>query len=403
MMWLIFALLVSLAAVFIVLPLFKKEIDNQNEPSSLNMELLENISVFRDQKTELSAMLKDDLIDITEYSELISEHEYILLRETGGHSKPIKNFSDNKGSWMLLLCLLLMPIFVFSMYNFLGSSSDLHIANLLEKRANLGVNEADHVELNKNLQEKIYNRLQDKPNHTYYLITLAQLKIENGDFSSAKKLYLEALNLRPNDPVLLSEYAQALYFSENRKFTKEVRSAIDKTIKMNPNNPVALGLNGINYFEQGLYRLAIISWENALKVTEKNTPESNALNTSILYAKKFINENNFKLSVEIVIPEKYKINKDKIIYIYAREWEGAPRPLAAVKFKLSNLPGLVLLDDSMSMMEGKTLSSVDFLEIIARISASGSVTPLPGDYQGSTGKFNAKEQKKAKININIQL
>jgi cytochrome c-type biogenesis protein CcmI len=153
-MWLIFALLVSLAAVFIVLPLFKKEIDNQNEPSSLNIELLENISVFRDQKTELSAMLKDDLIDITEYSELISEHEYILLRETGGHSKPIKNFSDNKGSWMLLLCLLLMPIFVFSMYNFLGSSSDLHIANLLEKRANLGVNEADHVELNKNLQEK---------------------------------------------------------------------------------------------------------------------------------------------------------------------------------------------------------------------------------------------------------
>jgi hypothetical protein len=39
--------------------------------------------------------------------------------------------------------------------------------------------------------------------------------------------------------------------------------------------------------------------------------------------------------VEIEIPEKYRINKDNIIYIYAREWEGSPRPLAAVKFKLS--------------------------------------------------------------------
>ena len=399
-MWLIFALLVSLAAFFIILPLFKKEIEN--ESLSLNMEQLENNSVFRDQEIKLSNMLENGLIDITEYSKLILEYQRISLRDTDGYSKPTTNISDNKGSWILLLCLLLMPIFVFSMYNSLGASTDLNIAHLLKKRANLGLNESGR-ELNINLQEKIYNRLQDKPNHTYYLITLAQLKMENRDFLGAKESYLKVLKLRPNDSDLLSEYAQALYFSENRKFTKEVKSIINKTIKLNPNNAVALGLNGINYFEQGLYRLAIKSWENALKVTKKNTPEANALNTSILHAKKFTNVNNYRLSVEIEIPEKYRINKDNIIYIYAREWEGSPKPLAAVKFKLSNLPKVVLLDDSMGMMGPKTLSSVEFLEIIARISASGSVTPLPGDYQGSTGKFNAKEQKKAKININIEL
>jgi cytochrome c-type biogenesis protein CcmH len=399
-MWLIFALLVSLAAFFIILPLFKKEIEN--ESLSLNMEQLENNSVFRDQEIKLSNMLENGLIDITEYSKLILEYQRISLRDTDGYSKPTTNISDNKGSWILLLCLLLMPIFVFSMYNSLGASTDLNIAHLLKKRANLGHNESGR-ELNINLQEKIYNRLQDKPNHTYYLITLAQLKMENRDFLGAKESYLKVLKLRPNDSDLLSEYAQALYFSENRKFTKEVKSIINKTIKLNPNNPVALGLNGIDYFEQGLYRLAIISWENALKVTKKNTPEANALNTSILHAKKFTNINNYRLSVEIEIPEKYRINKDNIIYIYAREWEGSPKPLAAVKFKLSDLPKVVLLDDSMGMMGPKNLSSVEFLEIIARISASGSVTPLPGDYQGSTGKFNAKEQKKAKININIEL
>ena len=401
MMWLIFALLVSLAAFFIILPLFKKEIEN--ESVSLNTEQLDSGLTFKDQKARLSKMLEEDLIDITEYSKLILEYERILLRGADRYSKPITNISDNKGSWVLLLCLLLMPIFVFSMYNFLGASTDLNIAHLLDKRANSGLSKLRRVELNKNLQEKIYNRLQGKPNHIYYLITLAQLKIENGDFLGAKESYLKILKLRPNDSDLLSEYAQALYFSENRKFTKEVRSIINKTIKLNPNNAVALGLNGINYFEQGLYRLAIISWENALKVTKKNTPEANALNASILHAKKFTNVNNYRLSVEIEVPEKYRINKDNIIYIYAREWEGSPRPLAAVKFRLSDLPKVVFLDDSMSMMGSKTLSSVEFLEIIARISNSGSVTPLPGDYQGSTGKFNAKEQKKAKIDINIEL
>ena len=401
MMWLIFALLVSLAAFFIILPLFKKEIEN--ESVSLNTEQLDSGLTFKDQKARLSKMLEEDLIDITEYSKLILEYERILLRGADRYSKPITNISDNKGSWVLLLCLLLMPIFVFSMYNFLGASTDLNIAHLLDKRANSGLSKLRRVELNKNLQEKIYNRLQDKPDHTYYSITLAQLKMENQDFLGAKESYLKILKLRPNDSDLLSEYAQALYFSENRKFTKEVRSIINKTIKLNPNNAVALGLNGINYFEQGLYRLAIISWENALKVTKKNTPEANALNASILHAKKFTNVNNYRLSVEIEVPEKYRINKDNIIYIYAREWEGSPRPLAAVKFRLSDLPKVVFLDDSMSMMGSKTLSSVEFLEIIARISNSGSVTPLPGDYQGSTGKFNAKEQKKAKIDINIEL
>jgi cytochrome c-type biogenesis protein CcmH len=400
-MWLIFALLVSLAAFFIILPLFKKEIEN--ESVSLNTEQLDSGLTFKDQKARLSKMLEEDLIDITEYSKLILEYERILLRGADRYSKPITNISDNKGSWVLLLCLLLMPIFVFSMYNFLGASTDLNIAHLLDKRANSGLSKLRRVELNKNLQEKIYNRLQDKPDHTYYSITLAQLKMENQDFLGAKESYLKILKLRPNDSDLLSEYAQALYFSENRKFTKEVRSIINKTIKLNPNNAVALGLNGINYFEQGLYRLAIISWENALKVTKKNTPEANALNASILHAKKFTNVNNYRLSVEIEVPEKYRINKDNIIYIYAREWEGSPRPLAAVKFRLSDLPKVVFLDDSMSMMGSKTLSSVEFLEIIARISDSGSVTPLPGDYQGSTGKFNAKEQKKAKIDINIEL
>ena len=54
-------------------------------------------------------------------------------------------------------------------------------------------------------------------------------------------------------------------------------------------------------------------------------------------------------------------------------------------------------------MGGKTLSSVDFLEIIARVSMSGSVTPMPGDYQGTTGKLRAETQNKIQIQINSKL
>ena len=401
-MWLIFALLILLAAALLIFPLIKKKPHQQYNSGDINNELKENIAVFKDQEAESSQMLEQGFIDEAEYSDLISEYKYTLLANVKGQLKLKKNNKES-GSWVLLVCLLLMPIFVFVTYSFLGASHDLHISNLLDKRTFNQMSDLDRIKLNKKIQMEIYESLTDDPTQINYLIALAQLKMENKNFFGAKETYLKALNYKPNDPKLLSEYAQAIYFSENRRFTKDLNEILDKTLKLNPNNSLDLGLNGIKQFEQGRYKLAVLSWKNALKTIAGNSKEADALNSSILYAEKYISVNDFKIPIEITIPEVYKIDKDKVIYIYAREWQGITKPLAAVKFKLSELPEIVFLDDSMSMSDGRSLSSIEFLEIIARVSISGEVTPLPGDYQGTTGKFNFKEQKKAKININNKL
>ena len=55
------------------------------------------------------------------------------------------------------------------------------------------------------------------------------------------------------------------------------------------------------------------------------------------------------------------------------------------------------------MMGGKILSSVDFLEIFARVSVSGSATPSHGDYQGSTGKIKVQGSRTVKIQIDKKI
>ena len=403
MMWLIFALLVIVAAIFIIFPLFKKENYEENASLESDRALKENILVFKSKKVELLLQLEAGIISHTEYLELLSEQKYILSMDTTKKSKLIEKKYINRGAWLILLSLMLMPVFAFSVYHILGASKDLDITNLLKKRASVFMSNEDRIDLNNIIQKKMSDRLLDDPEHPYYLVALAQLKMEDGNFIGARLLYSEALDARPNDSNLLSEFAQAIYFSEDKKFTKEVNSALDRALFLNSNNTTALGLQGIRYFESGQYRLAIKSWKNALTATTQGTAEANALNSSISYAKNLIQEDKYNLSIEVSISPEYKIKADKVVYIYAREWKGSPKPIAAVRLNVSELPKVVSLNDTVSIMGGKTLSSVDFLEIIARVSMSGSVTPMPGDYQGTTGKLRAETQNKIQIQINSKL
>jgi len=57
-------------------------------------------------------------------------------------------------------------------------------------------------------------------------------------------------------------------------------------------------------------------------------------------------------------------------------------PLAVHRLTRAALPVTVVLDDSMAMMEGMTMSNFDQLEISARVTKSGSAISQQGDYIG---------------------
>jgi cytochrome c-type biogenesis protein CcmH len=51
--------------------------------------------------------------------------------------------------------------------------------------------------------------------------------------------------------------------------------------------------------------------------------------------------------------------------------------------KVSDLPRVVFLDESMAMTPAMSLGTVDKVEIVARISTDGTATAKPGDWEGS--------------------
>ena len=70
---------------------------------------------------------------------------------------------------------------------------------------------------------------------------------------------------------IYAEYAQILFFRDNRVFSKDVETALELALKKSPVDPIALTLEGVKNFQAGEIDLAMISWKKA----KENTDDGN--------------------------------------------------------------------------------------------------------------------------------
>jgi cytochrome c-type biogenesis protein CcmH len=70
------------------------------------------------------------------------------------------------------------------------------------------------------------------------------------------------------------------------------------------------------------------------------------------------------------------------LFVFAREANGPPMPVAIVRATKKDLPFMFRLDDSNSMMPSRKLSDVGTVVVVARLSKSGKAMPESGDLEG---------------------
>lgn len=414
MIWLILALLTLLAAGFVIYPLLRtspKPFVEDVYGASAMVDRA-NVALFNEQLAELDRQLNDGDIDTAQHSELVAEQKRLLLVDsegeaitTAGDAASAANATRAKpgrGAWLLMLSLFLVPLIALSVYQMLGASDDVEISSLLKKRASVPMSAEEGAALSKTLQSKISQRLKKADSlgreggldTVFYSVTLARLFMDENRFSEAVDTYQQAVRLSPNDPDLMAEYAQALYFVAGNTFQAGAGMALDNALALDPNNRTALGLQGIRAFEAGDYRLAMVSWQSALRGVPPESAQAQALQSGILRARKQLGEDMPSLEVTVSLSPSLVADEDQVVYVFAREWKGMPMPLAVAKLTVKDLPATVTLDDSMAMAGGRLLSSVAEVDIVARVSSTGSAIPAEGDLEGSTGalKMNNSSQ-----------
>ena len=194
-------------------------------------------------------------------------------------------------------------------------------------------------------------------------------------------------------------------------------SLFSKALQIQPNNERGLWYAGMAAYQLQDYKQSVEYWEKLIQqVPDDQAEVRTALGKYLDDAKQKAgieiaeatesssessDNNKAKVVVNVSLSDellKNTVNSDTL-FIYARAMNGPKMPLALVKMTAGDLPTTVTLDDSVSMMPSMTLSSMDQVEIIARISKSGQAVMQTGDKFGSVQSVSTNQSETVDVVI----
>ena len=117
------------------------------------------------------------------------------------------------------------------------------------------------------MAEKLAARLKEQPNDVDGWAMLGRSYAVLGKPQQALPAFKQAMALRPDDPVLLADYADTLALVNGRNLEGEPSRLIARALELDPNNLKALSLAGTAAFVRKDYALALRHWEKMAQIS----------------------------------------------------------------------------------------------------------------------------------------
>lgn len=397
--WQGFVALSVLAALFIVWPTVfvrrekKSELLNDAHGKA-------NKDVYAEHLKELEETHSRGEIEAAQLKLLVKDLENTLVADSAAANlesdRPI--IASFRSRLPVLALAVALPLCALVIYHTVGAKTDWEIYNLAMERAH-ATEQQQHISLGEELISKLQDRLESRPDNSQNWYLLASVASEVGDHDEAVRAYRRVLEIEPDAPQVMAELAQALFLRAGNTITPEVSKNTQMALQLNPRMPTALGLAGIEAFQSGAFQTAIDHWQLAVSQLDPKSSASIALSGAIARAKTALEKSGSASPKEkpkavegpaIRVSVTYdktliKARPEDQVFVYARAWQGPKMPLAIRKLKVSDLPIRIELNKSMSMASGMDLGSFPQVEVVARITGSGSAIPQSGDWQASSG------------------
>ncbi|MBR9805290.1 hypothetical protein GYB62_02095, partial [bacterium] len=186
--------------------------------------------------------------------------------------------------------------------------------------------------------------------------------------------------------------AESMYLANGGKSTVAIKERVDEALRLQPNHPFALSLRGMAAFSAGDYALAKSSWLTAVRSMPAQSQQRLLLENGIREAESRMQEaasdavGSLLQGVKLHVSLSDAINVADLpptaaVFVFARDPQGPPMPLAAKRLRVSELPLEIQLTER-DQMAGTSLADRSTVDIYARLSLSGQPTPNAGDWEG---------------------
>lgn len=367
--WLAAGLLLLVALAFLLIPVLRgRKAQAEEDRTALN------VALYQERLAELQAQHEAGTLTEAQLEAGRAEAARELLADTEGAAA---DRSARLGRALPLLAALLVPALGLGLYTHWGSSDKVQLAREMREQPRT-------IEEMTARLEKAVQAQPDSAEGWYFLGRTYMAQERPVD---AAKAYERAVQIAGRQPELLGQWAQALYFASQKRFTPEVQALTEDALKADPNEVTSLGLLGIAGFEEGRFKDAIGYWERLIAVLPQDDPSRAALQGGIDRARERLAENGetlperetltksmpqLKVRVDLAAALKDKVQPGDTVFIFARAAEGPPMPLAVKRLTVKDLPAEVVLSDADAMMPQLKISNFPQVQLVARVSREGN-------------------------------
>lgn len=378
--WLVALLLVAATVAALVWPLLR----GRNTPLPEDDAAATN--VYRDQKRQLDDELAAGAITRAERDAQLDELSARLGAELAVETAPAARISPRSSYVAALILVAVIPASALLLYASFGSPGSLRTATPASEAPPMSQEQIVAM------VDKLATRMKEHPEDPTGWRLLARAYASMGRFGESVAAFNEAAARAPADAPLLTDWADALAM-QNQSLQGEASKLVARALALDPKYPKALALAATAALERKDYGGAIDEWRKLKLEFPPGGEEAKQIDAMIAEADAARNGAMTSASVDAsAITGRVSLDpklRDRVgagdtLFIFARAVNGPRMPLAVVRTAANELPRDFRLDDSMAMTPAARLSAAGQVIVEARVSKSGSATPVPGDLQGTS-------------------
>ena len=295
--WIFAALLVVIALVYLLPPLLQRAERGADERKQAN------VSIYRDQLSELERDLRDGVLDREQYEQGRAELQRRLLEDVAAAPGDDTSGARPSGRATATVVGAALPLLAVILYSQIGTPKVLGPGQPVAPPAEAagigpaaGEEEAPAGQPGMPTQQEIEGRvarlaerLKENPNDAQGWAMLARSYENFKRFKEASEAYGRAAELTGNDAGLWADYAEMLALANGSILKGRPVELINKALELDPKNEKALWLAGNAASQAGDFRRAISYWEQLLKLLPEGSEAAQSVSHSIENARAGIN------------------------------------------------------------------------------------------------------------------
>lgn len=361
-----------------------------------------NIAVYRDQMKEMEADRANGLLSEAQYQSAKLELEARLADDalTPDEAPEPGRVSSRKLGYTLGAVL---PVAAFALYFWLGNPASL-VADAQTGTAQSAMAGASGEHDFMKLVQRVEAKTQANPDDGDAWAMLAKSYAAMEQWPKALQSYEKAVELMPREASVLSGYAEALAITSKLALTGKPMELVRQALDIDPEDMKALELAGTNAFREGDFAQASAYLKRMHGLLPPESPYAQDILAAQQEAERLVQPGGVGLasppsaddratsiapgttirgSVDIAPALKSRLVDTDVLFLFARTGQGGP-PVAVMRLSAGQLPLEFVMDDSMAMNPGNTLSQHKQVMLVARLSKSGNPMAQPGDLEGRT-------------------